>query len=348
MDSKLNILELKERFDAGQKYIEIACAMKCSMGTISRVITKLGWYRKKEAHNRYRFSIEEENLILDLYKSHPSVTYVSEKTGFGWKMLARFLADRGFKIRHDKTNTHKLKIDEDIFTNIEEPWEATFLGWMASDGTNNGKTARISINAKDKAILEKFSILIYGENIILEKEYKNQQSADGLSRVCYLSIYRKKICETLQRIGIGGKNQNKTDRLKWPNGIPKQLEVDFLRGYFDGDGFVNKTYKTQEYMTKNGKRVSRTVYYVVGICGCKMMMEAIRIKLGEYGIKSRIHWAGPSNPRLWNIIMCGQSEAIKFLDWIYQNKDLALERKYSTYLEFKNFVHQKNNHSKDS
>ncbi len=332
-------------FNAGLTYEEMAKICKCSAGKICYTIKSLGWGKRSKKHtNRIFFTEDDIKYIVDTYRASKSIRKIANHFGVSDKVISTRIDELGIPRFNNFEAIKKLNIDESLFDPVTKDWEATLLGWIASDGHNNGKQVRLVIHADDADMLRKFSRLMYGEDRVSVKQYKNKR---GEGRVCYLAISRRRIAQRLWKIGI---TSNKTKLLRWPKELGEQFDIDFIRGYFDGDGSISRSNKRQTVFLKRTK-VNKEYHYVgysVGICGCLPMMRDIKRRLTKLGIASRIHWSGSCNPTLWNVVMKGMKEGLKFLDMIYANRDLVLERKYKTYLEFKKFWNSKNSHSIDN
>lgn len=112
---------------------------------------------------------------------------------------------------------------------------------------------------------------------------------------------------------------NKSLDLKFPD-ISPLLYPHFIRGYFDGDGSI--------YINKQKHRITVT------ITSTKQFCEKIKdITEKELGIFCGIYDASCHNGITKVNSMSGKS-AVKFLDWIYKDADLYMERKYNKYCEY--------------
>ena len=105
------------------------------------------------------------------------------------------------------------------------------LGFLASDGTVslNRNTIKIGLSAKDKEILEKIKIELKLENKITEYTTNTGFDIVELSWTC------KEHKDALARYGI---IPQKTNYLKPPFALDEEYWLDYLRGYFDGDGSI--------------------------------------------------------------------------------------------------------------
>jgi LAGLIDADG-like domain len=134
----------------------------------------------------------------------------------------------------------KYSINDNFFEAITTENQAYFLGFLYADGYVNRRKFVLSLQEKDKDILEKFCLALNTQHplyftparktIINDKEYQCQ----GQFSLC---IYNVKMCKDLHNLGCF---QNKSLTLKFPTCVPDHLLNHFIRGYFDGDGWVSE------------------------------------------------------------------------------------------------------------
>ena len=131
---------------------------------------------------------------------------------------------------NDRTTQHYQK-DINFFKN-ETSDMAWLLGFLASDGnvSKNSNRIRIELSYVDREILEKIKKLVKIDNPIYERENKNGFKFVSLEWSC------KEHKEDLAQYGI---IPNKTYVLKPPLKLSPHFYIDYIRGYFDGDGTIN-------------------------------------------------------------------------------------------------------------
>jgi len=121
------------------------------------------------------------------------------------------------------------KVNKDFFKKWS-PEMAYVLGFFAADG-NIVKTKHngfyLSFHSADKEIL----MSIKGA---MKSEHKLSKRASSSGQVYRFQIGSKEMFEDLIILGL---IPNKSKRMKAPK-IPNKFSVDFIRGYFDGDGNV--------------------------------------------------------------------------------------------------------------
>lgn len=155
----------------------------------------------------------------------------------------------------------------------------------------------------------------------VNKELSSEVPIRNLSRLhkangkIYQSILlvfnSKEICENLNSLGI---ISNKSGKEKFVN-INPELLPDFIRGYFDGDGYVGK-------YNYNGKIICK----VDIVSGSKLLCEQFKDYFGFGRVVDC--------KNCFRYIISSKPDIIKFGNIIYNN-NFCLNRKYLKYLEIK-------------
>jgi len=203
----------------------------------------------------------------------------------------------------------KYKVNEQFF----EVWSndmAYVLGVIASDGClfidkEKRKSIRIGININDIDWLKSIRSLIGSNHQIYERQEDN---------IALLCIGSKKMFDDIIQIGIHPK---KSLNLKFPQ-MPEKHKSHFVRGYFDGDGYVGKL--------NDGKG---NIYLRCSISGTKEFLSELKqvfSKIYEKEIGS-IRFAH----RCYELTYGGNKSIRDFFTWVYMNSNpnTRLERKYT-------------------
>lgn len=102
--------------------------------------------------------------------------------------------------------------------------------------------------------------------------------------------------------------------------VPEHLMHHFVRGYLDGDGCI--------YSFKSNCNVSICVSKIMGLTMKKLIKEVLNIN-------SAVRYS----PGIYNLDISGRTQCLKFLDWIYEDATIYLDRKHEKYLAMKNYVY---------
>lgn len=217
----------------------------------------------------------------------------------------------------------KYEINEHYFDEINTPNKAYILGFLYADGYNNriNNTIVLSLDRKDEDILLKIREEVGSNKPIYHHDYINQ--SDGIERhMSELNFASKHMCEQLERFGM---IQNKTFEIDFPQFLSEELISHFIRGYFDGDGCACE-YKDKTRKSGNAFCISM----MSSIQLCKNMQKYLNNK---QNIDLKVNY--PSGKKELNGIIRTKSKSniTKFINYIYKDANLYMERKHKKCLE---------------
>ena len=213
----------------------------------------------------------------------------------------------------------KNTINEDYFKEIDTREKAYFLGFLWADGYNSveNKTCKIDLQERDIDFLEKlkeatdFSGKI---NSYIAQKGKSYRSEEAI--VYRIHITNMGFIKNLYDKGVTPHRETSSFPEKE---VPKEYFLDFVRGYFDGNGCCSIC---------NGKDL------MVNICGGTNILHDIGdILFNDFEIRVRYHRRRPENPDNDTLYITGRADMIKFLKLLYQDAPVYLDRKYNKYLE---------------
>jgi len=121
-----------------------------------------------------------------------------------------------------------------IFDTIDSAEKAYWLGFIIADGYLNidRRMLRIKLGNKDKHHLEKFINFLGGDLTMLKSEIHNTTG----NIQWYVSTYSIEIKNALIKLNV---EQSKSGKEHIPP-IDKIYYRDFIRGLWDGDGFIRE------------------------------------------------------------------------------------------------------------
>lgn len=227
-----------------------------------------------------------------------------------------------------------------FFQNIDTEEKAYWLGFFFADGyTQNNlerryREAAIMLSIKDIEHLRKLNKAVNG-NIEVKTSVRGNGFGNGRKHeVCCIRFYSWDFVEDL--IGHGC-IPNKVKQMQFPE-LPQNLYWPFIRGYFDGDGCI--TLDNKRNMPKCD--FASTSY---------TFLDALREFLYSNNICS-YYTDEKSGVRRLNIR--GLENCNLFLEKIYKNASVYLDRKYNKYIQYhqncdidnrikNNKLHHKNN-----
>ena len=270
------------------------------------------------------WSDEELNFVRD--------NYMEMQTSDISQLLSRTMNAIELKAARMGLKKYPYVCDYHYFDNIDVEDKAYWLGFLTADGwinqskkTNAGVTG-IELKYGDINHLRKFNKSIGGNYKITDRWRAcsiSKKDKDKKHHVCCIRIFSMTMYNALKRFGF---SHNKSYDFHIPD-LPENLIRHYIRGYFDGDGcfcFTNQSFGIS-FIT-----ASRPLYEgLVGILEKLSIKTSNGIFVNEFGTT------------MYRPEICKFNDKIKFLDWIYQDCNIYLDRKYKKYLKVKN--HYRNN-----
>lgn len=261
-----------------------------------------------------KISENQYNEIVKLYQEGLSSVKIASLYGVTHKTITKILDKKGVQ----RINSYrKYKLNEEYFDNIDTPNKAYILGLLYADGSNTESkcTISISLQVEDGYILDKIRQEIGSEKPLEFLDYSNKHDGGYNYKNQYrLLMFSKHMCETLKDKGM---MPNKSLILQWPNFLRDDLYSHFLRGYIDGDGYIQP------------HKWEHCVNFLSTYDFCKEAQEYIENKLD---INCRLDDAPCRNGVTTYLYVRYKDQVKKFLDYIYQDAELYLERKHQTYI----------------
>jgi len=259
--------------------------------------------------------------IIDDYLSGINNKELCKKYSKSRSYIQKLLKKNGISLRKGCEVTKKYHINENFFEEIDNENKAYILGLIFADGCISNNTVKINLIETDSHILNDIAkIIIKSEYELLTIKESTKTWKDGKTYTSkpqrLLTLNRKKMVDDL-RINYG-LCESKTYKIRYPK-INSKYNSHFIRGYFDGDGCF---YNSKQYINNNRINIVSNDFF---ICQLKEIIEK------KLSINCTITNTSINNISRLNIY--GNIQTKKFLDWIYDECDLKLNRKYLKYLD---------------
>jgi intein/homing endonuclease len=212
----------------------------------------------------------------------------------------------------------KYPINENYFKKIDTERKAYFLGLLFADGGLDKAVTNISITLKDEDlhILEELR-----KDIQPTKPFYKAKSGPYTELV----FTNKYLYADLIKHGC---IPNKTFLLQFPK-LKKDLVRHFIRGYFDGDGCLTGSYRS------NYSVAARVKKWTVSFVSTLQFCESLQKRFKKLGVASRIDCRWPErNNTTRTLTISGRVHINILLDWLYKDATIYLNRKHNKYLEF--------------
>ena len=281
---------------------------------------------KKTAKTEQMLEILRQNFTDEDYKEYIlgnlKMKDVYEKYEVNQNAMDYFFAEKGY-VKRSTLRKENIKID--IFNPVNTPEAAYILGFYIADGCLNGNKFVITLNEKDKEILEKIRDYMSPiTKLIYKKETINKQGI--VSHPMYSFAFAcKEIVSCLEDLGLGKNKTYLSKSIK--NVVPKELMWDFIRGYWDGDGCVSSS-----NVTKNVKETSYN-YINIGftiISKDPDILNEMNEFFIEEGINTHVY---PDNKGNYLVGTHIKSEIEKIYNKLYTSSNLFMERKRTKFNE---------------
>lgn len=226
------------------------------------------------------------------------------------------LRRHGYKAKSQSLLQRKYNIDETFFDVIDTEEKAYFLGFLYADGYNNTdrNSVNLSLKESDKDILIRLNDLIQPNKPLQYVEFtKETRGYKNSSNQYRLVIANKHISQRLVELGC---SKAKTYILEFPTEeqVPNNLLRHFIRGYFDGDGWVG----------------IKSICIVSTLNFCNSLAEILN---KELNVNSYIRARHPERNNNIRMLELNRKSARKFLKWIYKDSNIHLQRKYERYVK---------------
>lgn len=298
-----DIIELKKQ---GLKLEDISKIYGVSRQSVGRALKEIG----KPVRSIMTDEIELE--IIEEYQNGKPIKTLAKMYHFSSGTISNVLRKHDIHIKTPEELHHKYTLNEHYFDIVDTQEKAYILGLLYADGNVSGNTIQISLQENDRDILDKINQLLSSDRPLYFVDYHNKYNSHGLNRKDQyaLCIVNKYMSSKLKELGV---IERKSLILEYPEWLDDNLFRHFIRGYMDGDGTI--------FSTRYG-------ISFVGTCKfCKSVQEKI---LNLLNIDSGICQDKRKN-HCFSLYIKNYKGAKAFLDYIYEDATVYLQRKYNIY-----------------
>lgn len=259
-----------------------------------------------------RLSHQEKSELFRMYETgNYSGNQLSKYFPISQVAINALLRRNGYDAKSASELKRKYPIQEDFFDVIDTEEKAYFLGFLYADGYNNTdrNSVNLSLKEDDKEILEILNNLLQPSKPLQYVKIKTTNSTNQYRLV----IANKHISQKLVELGC---DKAKTYSLMFPfeEQVPKHLVRHFVRGYFDGDGWVGE----------------KAISIVSTLNFCNSLAKILK---EEFNINCYIRARHPERNNSIRMLELNKKPARTFLKWIYKDSNIHLQRKYDRYLK---------------
>ena len=265
------------------------------------------------------YTKEQEKIALDCYVNQKRGIEYSRKQAncslntFNMILKDNHITKRNLSEAAVASNQNRALYKNEDYFDVETPNMAWLLGFLASDGnvSKRDNTIKIALSSVDLEILEKIKKELDIENSI--HSYTNRQGFD----YCALSWTCKKHKDKLAEYSIV---PNKTFIIEPPYKLDKKYFIDYIRGYFDGDGSVN-------YLSSND-----ALRWQICAANKEILQWMIDVLYEQYDIPKVRVLTQPRKHTLY-YFQYSTNSTKKIFDVLYTENSLYLKRKKDKFIE---------------
>lgn len=282
--------------------------------TSERSLRQILKENKIDRHYGY-ISNELRERIGKLYLGGFNQRQIVEETLVSEPYIRKYLKEQNIPMRSISERNMRYKRNKHYFDKIDTPNKAYILGLLFADGCNhiNHNAITLTLQAEDIDVLEKIKQeLQYEGNIRFSQKTKPQYKDKYI-----LCINDEYMSQQLNKIGmVNGKSLV----LEFPTCVPMCLINHFIRGYFDGDGciYLNEKIRKTEICIAGTYDMVKRIYDIAHLMNCPCSI-------------CHPKQCGESNT--YTLRINGYNNVKNFMDWIYYDADIKLNRKYNKYLD---------------
>lgn len=251
---------------------------------------------------------EELSIIDDFVSNKKSIKVIAREFNVSRSVIIRILKkyDVDIELSNNKYG-RKYFFDECYFNQINSEEKAYWLGFLYADGyLTNNNVIGCKLRRDDEQQIISFLQDIQISEINLHYHDKTNS--------CGFDLTSQKMYDSLLKKGFSRKKSYDNTALPF-DCVPDNFKRYFILGFWDGDGYVSIT---------NGKKLT----------GVVSNNEKLLLSFMKY-INSQLEddFCKVTNNDGYFRIRMVTNKAKRFLDWLYFNSKIHMQRKYNTYLQ---------------
>lgn len=319
MDKEILEKIIKEFKEGNVSLLYLSQKYGVAHSSLCKKIKRLGLARTQKeinlSHTLITDKKDREDIVYKYTQLRKSCCVLGKEYGVSKDTIGRVLREEGVTVLKNG-QILGTKRNEDFFREIDTPHKAYILGLLYADGAvqKEGKYTRLTLAEYDKELLEKIKVAMGIEEVNLNFMRSNKEN--------HANQYQLTLCraEGTKYLISHGCTPRKTFEIRFPTWLNDELMPHFVRGYFDGDGSI----ASEEAKIAN-----------INFCSNPEFIKGAQEYL-EKKLNIKTYVSKPKNDKI-NYLCFGNKDAkIKFMEYIYKDADLYMERKYKHYLYWKN------------
>ena len=301
-----------ENNSASFTYKELSEKTGLTIKACKEFIKKEGLPRKGGPLASIELNFIEKNLSI------MTPSEMAKHLGRSYELILKNIKKQGWHAKGMKNS-----FNQDFFENIDTEEKAYFLGLLFADGyilcgrKEDGRVESdafgISLQEQDIDILKKLKTALNATHPINIYENSGSWAKKG-------TYYGRIICYSQKAVNdlyAKGMKKHKTFDMQFPTEeqVPHNLLHHFIRGYVDGDGSIG----AQKNRNKHWFTTMGTKEFLTGM----QHFFGTDVKLGQ-------RYPERENNN-YELRYCGNRQIDFFLDILYRDATIYMDRKYKTY-----------------
>lgn len=256
----------------------------------------------------------QKDLILENYKQGKSINFIAKELGVSWDTVKNVLLKANIVLTKNLNQFQKEQHLDCLFRCVDNSDTAYWLGFLYADGSiRSGARNEISLDLKEEDLdtIKAFHSFCNNKNKIREHIIKR----NGKEFKSYVSSFsNKQVKENLIKLGC---TPQKSLTLEFPSveQVPQEFIYDFIRGYFDGDGYGRYDPVQHKYDIV----IAGTKNFLIGAATRLQILDIAKIQ--------------PTDTKVFSLSIYGKDNVYNFLKNMYDNDKIALKRKKQIFLQ---------------
>lgn len=282
--------------------------------------------------NREAFMHKNENKVIELYLNNKimGIKVIAKELQMCPKTVKKILIRNNIKIKPNSFVYRRYNVNDDFLDKLNKE-QAYFIGWIASDGSvHKNNEIVLRLQDRDKDVIEKIKQLLNFEGPIrFDKIAGKERNGIIARRNSYgISIANEKLANSLRSMKF---NENKSYNLSFPDFLKLDLIPHYLRSFIEGDGsiiYVKKANNLYVSFCSTKKFCRQFRKFIKNQLDINVFIEPVRYDFDGNKNISKTHS---------RCVINGNCNSLIFLNYIYKNAFLYMNRKYN---HFKDVVNQ--------
>lgn len=300
--------EVLKRKNEGQSLPKIAEDLDIPFRSIYNLLRIRGLIKPTR---KRKIDEEEKNKIENLIKENMSAKRISQITGISYRKVQKYIKEKypNYKPHRiiDRKKAGKYNINAHYFKDINTEEKAYWLGFIFADGSLARNKLTIRISKKDEDLLHRFMKAIEYDGSIRQEIRTTNHKKDAETSVLQINC-----TEMIRDLSLYMPIGKKSDAIRVPN-IDPELLNHFVRGYFDGDGYVVKDRKN------------------IGFVGNLMFLSQLRSIFEINKLSTNKDGYLRKYNETYGELRYGKIVGSKIMDWMYADSSVYLKRKFDDF-----------------